>query len=188
MIQQALIGVLNHLLRQSAWARRHLQPFSGRQAQFVLPPWQLALTITTEGLFQDAVGDAVDVMVTLPAASPLLLFQGVDRLMADAHVTGNAEFATALSFVLRNLRWDAEEDLSRAFGDMVATRVLGVAGSLAAWQGQAAGRLAENLAGYMGQEARLLTPAGELIAFRSDLAEMDDRLLRLTRRVAALRV
>jgi ubiquinone biosynthesis protein UbiJ len=185
VIQETLLGVLNHLLGQAAWARRHLQAFTGRTARFVMPPWQLAFGISADGLFQNA-ADVADVTVSLPAGAPLLLLRGVDGLMAEAHVTGNAEFATALSFVLRNLHWDAEEDLSRVFGDIAAIRLVRFGRSLTTWPRQAGDKLVENLADFMGQEGRWLTPAPELAVFRTELAELDDRLARLKARIAAL--
>lgn len=186
MIQTAVFAALNHLLGQASWARRQLLPFVGRRARFEMPPWQLAFGITAEGLFEAVAEPEVDVTVALPADGPLLMLQGVDRLMATAYVVGNAEFATALSFVLKNLRWDAEEDLSRLIGDIAAHRLVGGATALAGWQKQASHNLAENLAEYLGEEARLLTPVGELVAFREDVADFSNRLTRLQSRLQAL--
>jgi ubiquinone biosynthesis accessory factor UbiJ len=178
--------MLNHLLAQASWARRQLMAFAGRRARFEVPPWQLAFGISAEGLFETIAEPDVDVTVSLPADNPLLALQGIDRLMATAHVTGNAEFATALSFVLKNLRWDAEEDLSRLVGDIAAHRIVGGVSSLAAWQKQASRNLAENIAEYLGEEAQLLTPVSEFTDFRQDLADFSNRLARLETRVKAL--
>jgi ubiquinone biosynthesis accessory factor UbiJ len=186
VIQTAILGALNHLLAQASWARRQLLPFAGRRARFEMPPWQLAFGVDGEGLFEAIAVPEVDVTVSLPADGPLLALQGIDRLMATAHVTGNAEFATALSFVLKNLRWDAEEDLSRLVGDIAAHRLVGGLSVLAAWQKQASRNLAENLAEYLGEEAHLLTPAGELAMFRSELADFSHRLAHLQTRVKAV--
>jgi ubiquinone biosynthesis protein UbiJ len=106
--------------------------------------------------------------------------------MAEAHVTGNAEFATALSFVLKNLRWDAEEDLSKLVGDIAAHRLVGAAANLAAWQQQAASNVADNIAEYLGEEARLLVPGRELAAFREELADFASRIEKLEARARAL--
>ncbi len=186
MIQTVVLGTLNHLLAQANWARRQLLPFAGRRARFEMPPWQLAFSVDAEGRFEAIAEPEVDVTVSLPADGPLLALQGIDRLMATAHVTGNAEFATTLSFVLKNLRWDAEEDLSRLVGDIAAHRLVGGVSTLAGWQRQASRNLAENLAEYLGEEAGLLTPAGELDGLRTDLADFSHQLARLQTRVEAL--
>lgn len=187
MIEAPALGVLNHLLGQAAWARAKVAPFAGRKACFIMPPLQLAFSVTAEGLFQTASDEAeADVTVTLPADSPLQALQGLDRLMAAAHVTGNAEFATELSFVLRNLRWDAEEDLSRFVGDIAAHRMVRSASSLVAWQKRTAEGLAESLAEYLGEEAHVLTPARELAQLRTDIEELDGRIAGLEVRIRRL--
>lgn len=186
MIETLLLGVLNHLLGQAAWARRQLEAFAGRQARFDMPPWQLAFSVNADGRFEPASEGEIDVVVALPAETPLLALQGIDHAMAGAHVTGNAEFATALSFVLKNLRWDAEEDLSRLVGDIAAHRLVGAASSLAAWQRQAARNAAENIAEYVGEESRLLVPRRELASLRDELADFVRRLEQLEGRARAL--
>jgi ubiquinone biosynthesis protein UbiJ len=186
MIEDLLLGALNHLLRQSGWARQQLRGFSGRHARFDMSPWRLAFQVTADGLFGPTGEDDVDVTVSLPAETPLVALQGIDRAMAAVHVTGNAEFATALSFVLKNLRWDAEEDLSRLVGDIAAHRIVGTASRLASWQKQAARNLAENAAEYLGEESGLLIPARNLATFRVQLAEFTQALECAEARVNAL--
>lgn len=186
MIEKLILGALNHLLRQAAWARKQLQPFAGRQARFDMPPWQLAFSINTEGLFEPVGEGEIDVIVTLPADTPIVALQGVDRAMANAHVTGNAEFATALSFVLKNLRWDAEEDLSKLVGDVVAHRVSLGAQKLDAWRQQATRNVGENIAEYLGEESGLLVSQQSLARFREELASLTQDLDRLETRVQQL--
>lgn len=186
MIDTLILGALNHLLGQAEWARRQLQSFAGRQARFDMPPWQLAFSVNAEGLFETVGEGEIDVTVALPAETPLLALQGIDRAMAEAHVTGNAEFATALSFVLKNLRWDAEEDLSKLVGDIAAHRLVGAASSLATWQQQAARNVAENIGEYLGEESALLVQRRELAKFREELADFNMRIERLEARARTL--
>lgn len=186
MIEKVVLGALNHLLGQAAWARQQLRPFAGRQARFDMPPWQLAFAVTAGGLFEPVGEGEIDVTVTLPADTPLVALQGIDRAMAGAHVTGNAEFATALSFVLKNLRWDAEEDLSKLVGDIAAHRLVAVSSRLTLWQKQAARNVAENVAEYLGEESRLLVPARALADFRQELADFTRRIEKLETRAQTL--
>lgn len=187
MIEGLILGALNHLLGQAEWARRQLQSFAGRQARFDMPPWQLAFSVNGEGLFEPAGEGEIDVTVALPAETPLLALQGIDRAMAGAHVTGNAEFATALSFVLKNLRWDAEEDLSKLVGDIAAHRVVDGASRLLSWQREAMRNVVENIAEYLGEESALLVPVRELARFREDLADLNNRIEKLEARTKTLR-
>lgn len=150
-----------------------------------MPPWRLDMAVTEEGSFAAiaAAEDEIDVTVALPADSPLRALGGIDRIMAAAHVTGNAEFATELSFVLRNLRWDAEEDLSRLVGDVAAHRVTGLVSRFVSWQKESVRNTGENLAEYLGEEARLLVPRHELAAFSREVAELDERIAGMVRRL-----
>jgi ubiquinone biosynthesis protein UbiJ len=186
VIDGLILGALNHLLGQADWARRQLSAFAGRQARFDMPPWRLAFAVSNDGLFETVGDGEIDVTVVLPPDTPLVALQGIDRAMAGAHVTGNAEFATALSFVLKNLRWDAEEDLSRVVGDMAAHRLVGGATRLLSWQREAARNVVENLAEYLGEDSALLVPTRELTRFREDLADFNHRIDKLESRVKTL--
>lgn len=182
-----MLSALNHLLGQAEWARRHLRPFAGRRACFQMPPWSLSLAIDAQGLLEGAGGEAPpDVLVALPGDGPFLALQGIEALMARAHVTGNAEFATALSFVLKNLRWDGEEDLARLLGDVAAHRIAGSVRALVAWQRQAASALAENAAAYLRDEAALLVAASEFDILRKGIADVEHRLGQVQAQIAVL--
>jgi ubiquinone biosynthesis protein UbiJ len=146
----------------------------------------LAFAVTVGGLFEPVGEGDIDVTVTLPANTPLVALQGIDRAMAGAHVTGNAEFATALSFVLKNLRWDAEEDISKLVGDIAAHRLVAVSSRLTLWQKQAARNVAENVAEYLCEESRLLVPSREFRDFGEDLADFARRIESLESRAQTL--
>ncbi len=180
MLEAALLGGLNHLLEGAPWARTRLAPYAGRLAEFAMPPLRFGLAIGEDGRFAPATATAAepDVRIALPAFSPLLLAGGSERLMAEAHVTGNAEFATELSFVLRNLRWDVEEDLSRVVGDIAARRIVQTGRACVAAQRQAADNLAANLREYVAHERPAVLGRPEFEEFRNRLRTFEDALAR----------
>lgn len=188
MIERPLLALLNHLLDGAPWARTRLMPHAGRRASFDLPPLAFAFAITADGrLSSTEDATPTDVVIRLPADAPLQLPQGLDKAMAQATVEGNAEFATTLSFVFRNLRWDIEEDLSRLVGDIAAHRlVLGVE-RFSTWQRQAASNLAGNLAEYLVYEKQLLVSRDELSALQEGIAQLAANLSRVEGRLASLR-
>jgi ubiquinone biosynthesis protein UbiJ len=179
------LGALNHLLSQADWARAKLMPFAGRSARLAMPPFQLDFAIRSDGYVEAAAGEP-DVTMTLPADAPLRALQGQEQIIAAARVEGNAHLATELSFVLRNLRWDAEEDLSRVVGDIAAHRLVQGATAIAGWQRQAARNLAENLAEYVSEENPLVARPQDLAAFGSDIGELRDKLSQLEKRIDKL--
>jgi ubiquinone biosynthesis protein UbiJ len=189
VIDRVVLAGLNHVLGQSAWAREKLRPFAGRHARLSVPPFQLALTVAADGYFADAgEGVTADVNIALPTDTPMLLAQGgLARVMQAARVEGGAEFATELAFVLKNLRWDYEEDLSRLVGDIAAHRLAGGIQALAGWQRQAAGNLVDNLVEYATEENPLVVGHGEHKMFADEIVELLDALQRSERRVDRLR-
>lgn len=183
---QVTLAVLNHLLADAAWARARLLPFVGRTARLTLPPWRIDLTIDALGQFAPAAADVPDVEIVLPAGAPLLALSGPEAVARVARISGSVEFADALGFVLRNLRWDYEEDLARSIGDIAAHRIAGMVNSFAAWQRQAATNLAENLAEYFTEEQPTLAKPAEVADFVSGVDGLRDDLARLEKRVSRL--
>jgi ubiquinone biosynthesis protein UbiJ len=197
MLDTLLLSGLNHLLQGASWAPARLMPFAGRRARFEMPPWHLDLSIAEDGYFlplaeasHDANSGATapDVVIQLPADTPFLLPQGLDKVMAVAHVTGNAEFATELSFVFKHLHWDFEEDLAQVLGDIPAHRLVQGAKGVLAWQQQAAINLAENISEYLVLENPLLVANGEFNTLRDDISQFSADLAKLESRLAALRI
>jgi ubiquinone biosynthesis protein UbiJ len=187
MIEAAFLAGLNHLLSGANWARARLACFAGRAARIEMPPFAFAFVIDAEGLArQDEDAAATDVVIRLPADTPLLLPRGLDKIMAAASVEGNAEFATELSFVFRHLRWDAEEDLAQLVGDVAAHRIVAGAGRFIDWQNQAAQNLAANLAEYLVRENRMLIASDEFANLREDINRLGADLNRFESRLSRL--
>lgn len=187
MIETAVLAGLNHVLAQSAWARDRLMPFAGRHARISMPPWRLGLTVSAAGLFEPADdAAAADVEIALPAETPFLALQGQERIMQAARVEGSAEFATELAYILKNLRWDYEEDLSRAIGDIAAHRVAGGLAAFVDWQRQAARNLAANIAEYVAEENAVVLGATEHKAFAAGIARLREDTERAERRLERL--
>ncbi len=172
--QPILLG-LNHLLGQAGWARDRLKSCAGRRARLGLGPVVLNLAVSAEGLFaaaEESAGEA-DVAIALPLDAPLRMVQGgVAEVMKGAQVSGAADMADALGFVLRNLRWDAEEDLSKLVGDIAAHRLVKGAESFVAWQKDAATRLTENLGDYLLHENPQLVKGEDFRAFGDEVAAL----------------
>lgn len=183
MLDLAVLQAFNHLLAAAPWARDKLIPFAGRRARLVLGPLPLELRIAPDGTFESLGTGELAVEIVLPAGAALALLQGREAMMRDARITGAADFAEALGFVLRKLDWDAEEDLSRVVGDIAAHRIVKTAGGIAAAQADAARRLAENVAEYLRYEqppgvgkAALAAFSGEVAALRRDADALERRI------------
>lgn len=189
MFSSFVLAASNHLLAPANWARGRLQAHAGRTARLSLAPMlEVNFSISGDGhLAQWSGDDAPDVTLKLNATElPTLLAKGSAGLMRDVRIEGNADLADALGFVFRNLRWDAEEDLSRVVGDMAAHRMVSDARAFAGHGRLAIERANANVGEFLVHEAALLTPADALTEFANDLAVLRDRLARLEKRVTRL--
>ncbi|OIP10037.1 MAG: hypothetical protein AUK49_05505 [Betaproteobacteria bacterium CG2_30_68_42] len=188
MLVQAVTLALNHLLRAQAWARERLRPHAGSIIRMTMPPWRASWVVNPDGSVAEAAAGAADVEMVLSPWAPLLALRGSEALVKSARVNGSAELADALAFVLRELRWDYEEDLSRVVGDIPAHRIAGLVQGLAPWPARSAVRLGEALAEYLREERPVLVShrsAGEfgeaLDRLRTDLDRIEDRIARVVK-------
>ncbi len=182
-----LQAAINHVLGQASWAREKLTAFAGHSAQIKLPPFEAAFLIAPDGTIAAPAADAeLEVSISLPATAPLLALQGKDAVMRAARIKGSAEFAEALGFVIRNLRWDAEEDLSKMVGDVAAHRLVKGSRELATRQQQAAQNFAANLAEYFTEEQPLIARQADIATFSADIDRLRDDVARLEKRLQRL--
>ncbi|MCX8145379.1 MAG: hypothetical protein N3C59_03475 [Azovibrio sp.] len=187
MLTATLISrILDHLLAEAEWARMRLHPFAGQVLRLELGPVRLTFSITAAGGFAAASADATpQVCISLPT-TPLDLLQGPERLLQQARVSGNADFAETLSFVFRHLEWDVEAELAPWLGDILAHRIARSGRALKARLSDHGRRLAEQCCEYLRDEIELLTPRQRQQGFATDLLRLRDDLARLEKRVQRL--
>ena len=188
VLQHPGILALNHLLGAEAWARDKLKPYAGQCVEFRSPPLPaLRLDILDTGLLRAAAADATPNLVVSvgPAALPAAL-RGEDALMREIGIEGNADLASTVQYLFRHLRWDIAEDLSKVFGDVVAQRMVSEGKRFAAWNREAAEKLAQNFAEYWVEEQPLLARPADVRQFLADTDQLRDDLARLEKRIDAL--
>lgn len=195
MLISALLAPLNHVLQANDWARARLQPHAGRHIRLSAHPFNLDCCITDSGHFaavpppagHDGNNPAVTVSVPL-SALPALALDPDRNPMTGVRLTGDAELADTLGFVLRNLNWEPEEDLSRLVGDMAAHRIVNAARSFPPLARRSAAAVSGNLREYLVDEAPVLVASTQLDdlsaqirTLRDDIARFEKRLNRLKR-------
>jgi ubiquinone biosynthesis protein UbiJ len=189
VLETPFAAALNHLLRAESWAREALAPFAGETLELRAPPLpSLKLAIAPEGTVVPApAGAATSLTVTLKPGLAAALLQGQDHVLREVEVSGNARLADAILLLVRHLRWDAEEDLSRVVGDVAAHRLVQAGRDVAAWQRDTAQRLAESFSDYLAEEKRVLVRSAELEQLARSVAALRDGLERLGKRVERLK-
>jgi ubiquinone biosynthesis protein UbiJ len=154
-----------------------------------MPPWRLDFAIDARGYLahRGGGGESFDVVIVLPADAPMSFFRGgSDEAMRPARISGAADVADALGFVLGRLRWDFEDDLSKLVGNIAAHRIAGMLVALASWQRQASRHLGENLSEYLTEENTQLVRAEDLGEFTAAVGRLEDDLAALERRLYRL--
>jgi ubiquinone biosynthesis accessory factor UbiJ len=177
---------LNHLLEAEPWARARLAPFAGQTVELRNPPFPtLRFAILAGGTVEAGAADPA-LTVTLKPDALFNLARGPEHFLRSLEVSGDPKLASEIMALARHLRWDVEEDLSRLFGDVAAHRLADAGRAFAAWQVDAARRLAESLADYAVDEKRVLIARPEMESFADALARLRDAVERLEKRVQRL--
>src|SRR5260221_10201381 len=187
MLPHPATGALNHVLKSAPLALERLRKHAGRTAAFHVGPLTLAFTVQTTGEVAAAVpGAARDLDVRI---SPFLLPRLALREEAawrEVEMQGDMEFAQEISFLVRNLDWDVEEDLSRVVGDVAAHRMAGAAREAGSWGREASLPGAPGAAEDWTEEAPLIASRVKVEAFVREVAEVRDAAQRLDERIERL--
>ncbi len=184
-LERPLSATLNHLLSRQPLLRDTLAAHAGKVARIDAGIMQLDLAVATDGLLQAAqVGP--DVTITIQPADLPNILADMQRAFSYVHISGDAEFARAISEVANGLQWEAEEDLAPLVGDIAAVRIVRAAREASGVVRAGARKLAENLAEYLLEEnpTLLYRRAGD--DFAADVAVLRDDVERLSKRIALL--
>jgi ubiquinone biosynthesis accessory factor UbiJ len=182
---QATVALLNHLLARETWAREKLAPFAGRVARIEAFPFAVLLGVVEGGRFEVGSGEPHVTIAVDGAQLPALLFDP-QALLRNVRLSGDAEFAQALSQVLQNLRPEPEEDLARFVGDAAAVRIVGFLRAVAAQVREGGARLTSTTADYFVAENPLLVTRDEVQTFGTAVADARDAVERLAKRIERL--
>jgi len=187
MLDPAATAFVNHLLRGASWARDELKRFSGKTARFDVMPLALSLTVLESGEIAPAAADATPaVTIRLTPGLMLRLAARDETAWREVGIAGDTDFASAIHHLVRNLRWDVEEDLSRAFGDIAAHRMAESGRTLHRWGKQAFLNTGRSFAEYWTEEWPLIASARDLDDFNRAVDQLRDDVARLEKRVENL--
>lgn len=121
-VQNRVVLFLNHVLMQEPQAQERLRRQQGKPVRVAWGDFHLTLAATPAGLLERPAGDRQpELHVTVSQTSPLELARqvvGGGRPMVD--IRGDVQLAAEVAWLVDNVRWDVEEDLSRVVGDAAA--------------------------------------------------------------------
>jgi ubiquinone biosynthesis accessory factor UbiJ len=124
-VQQRLVLFINHVIQQEKQAQDRLLRQKGRVVHVRFGAVSIDLAVTPAGLVDRAPPSAKpDLLLAIPVDSPLSLLRSAMAGSApDVKIEGDVQLAAEVGWLAENLRWDAEEDLSRLIGDAPAHAV-----------------------------------------------------------------
>lgn len=121
-LQNRVVLFLNHVLMQEKAAQDRLRRQKGKPVRVQWGDFHLTLAPTAAGLLERCAPDAApELSVTLTQRSPLALAQSVlAGQKPGVDIQGDVQLAAEVAWLVDNVRWDVEEDLSRIVGDAPA--------------------------------------------------------------------
>ncbi|MDP2784537.1 MAG: SCP2 sterol-binding domain-containing protein [Sulfurimicrobium sp.] len=184
---QAFAATFNHLLQTQPWSRERLQRHAGKTLRVNLPPLLLLLTIEEDGMISAAQpGSEPDATLGVSPLALLHVLSSRPLPQELVHTAGDSGLAVDFGNVMQNLRWDAEEDLSTVFGDVVGHRMARSGAEFLSRAQQAAESLAANLTEYWTEEKPLLAKGPDVERFIREVDAVRDAAARLEKRVERL--
>lgn len=183
-----LPAAINHLLAQEAWARAKLAPHAGKIAVFDAGLAAVRLKVSADGMLEAAPTDeAATVTIRVQLSDLPLIMQNRERAFSYVKIDGDADFANTISQLSQSLRWEAEDDLSKAVGDIAAHRI--AAGARSAFDGARAlhRSVTENVAEYFLEESPMLMRPQAIAEFTNDVTRLRDDVARLAKRIEKLK-
>ncbi len=160
-MQNRVVLFLNHVLMQEKAAQDRLRRQKGKPVRIQWGDFHLTLAPTAAGLLERCAPDAKpELSVTLTQTSPLAMAQSVlAGHKPGVDIQGDVQLAAEVAWLVDNVRWDVEEDLSRVVGDAPAHTLSRVARSAAEAVKAFVSRLPEGFAGRAGSAAAPATPS-----------------------------
>ncbi len=184
--ERPIAAALNHLLSRQPPLREVLLAHAGKTACIAVGAFQLELAIAQDGLLQAATSTEPDVTILIKPADLPQILSNMDRAFSYVSLSGDAEFAKAISEVAQGLHWEAEEDLAPFVGDMAAVRIARAARATVQGVRSGSRKLLEQIAEYLLEEnpTLLYRKAGE--EFAAQVAVLRDDVERLGKRIGLL--
>jgi len=186
--------ILRRLITDAPWAQERLQPFAGHRIAWDVAGVVGELLLDSDGLPQglsdqaafDSLRSNPGVHFSLPSEKLSVLGKGMDAIMREVRIEGNAGLAAELAFIARHLRPDPAEWMAPYLGDIASEQLAQKLHSFFTWGTETAGRLARSSTDYAMHEARLFPSKGIVSQHCDDIDNVRDATDRLEQRIARL--
>ena len=179
------LAVLNHLLQQNPEIRAQMQAHSGRCVRLALPMLAFTARIDEEGYWRHS-AEPPETTLTFHNSALQKRLQGDTPGVGDVAVAGDQGLGMALLPLLGGLRYWANDDIARLFGDAAAGEWLRVSGSLKHSAVELAQTVADHISDYAQEADAAVVHRQQFTHFADAVAALRDDTARLSARLARL--
>ncbi|QEY24367.1 ubiquinone biosynthesis accessory factor UbiJ [Neisseria animalis] len=183
----ALLPIINHLIQQNPEHQQALAAFAGKRLRIDMSGFRFQGQIDGQGFLACCEGEPDTEIRFRSSAIPKIL-QGRQPGVGDISLSGDLMLGMSLLPIFGALRYDANQDLNRLFGESAGADI----GIRAAQIGETVRKIGLSLAEQIGEFSRepespvidqetLLAWLEEVDKLRDDVARLNARLDRLER-------
>jgi ubiquinone biosynthesis accessory factor UbiJ len=189
MLSSIPITAFNHLLTGEPWACKRLQSYAGKSVHLsIFPLIDLNFIIQTDGKIAyhhlvDTISDAT--LVIAPNQLPRLISHD-ESAFHEIKTMGDTLLANELLFIVKNLHWDIEQDLSAVFGDVLAHRVIQTGQNFIRWQSGNLFNLSQAVVEYLSEESTSLSNHTQIDRFAKEVSSLSEQVACLEKRINRL--
>lgn len=180
-----VLRAINHLIEQEKWARdlllRHDRKIVGVELSF----GSFRLLIQ-DGLLQDAKQEDIENSVSLEISQDAFwafVKDGKAAAMKFIRISGDVDLAADLNRLLAELRWEAEEDLSKLIGDATSRRIMVESKKFFTQANNAVEDLKSGVRDFFVNERNILLGANQFKDFKSEIRLLRDQLDRAEKKL-----
>jgi ubiquinone biosynthesis accessory factor UbiJ len=186
---KTIVHALNYLLAQETWASDLLQKQKNKTIKLVLPVVEMSLKVTDQGHFalEEKLSGEPNVTLTIGAdVFNAYIAGGKEAAVKHVKVSGDVDLAQAVSTLAGQLRWEAEEDLSKLVGDPMAHRIMQAAKQSKQFSQNVLQDVGTSVLEYLIHEKPTLVKREELVRYKDEIRRLRDDIERIEKRVERL--
>ena len=180
-----VLRAINHLIEQEKWARDLLIRHDHKIVAVELPFGSFRLLIQN-GLLKDAKQEDIESSVSLEISQEAFwafVKDGKGAAMKFVRISGDVDLAADLNRLFAELRWEAEEDLSKLIGDAPSRRIIVESKKVFTQANNAVEDLKIGVRDFFVNERNILLGANQFNDFKSEIRLLRDQLDRAEKKL-----
>ena len=177
--------ILNHVLSQNDWMSSRLKKFHNKTILIKISEISIYLSVNKKGLLEH-IGHVKnpDASITMPIKS--FINQIILKENKDITIKGDIDLAKEVSEILKKIKWDIEEDLSKIIGDVAANRAGILGGKILNESKKITINIAEAFKEYWEEEKPLIAKKTRVHQFLAEIDNISEDVERIEAKINSL--